>query len=54
MHRRRCVSCGSVSTFKGLSTAPFRRAVWYYVLRILGVFHDDYDYKEVAASRVSH
>jgi len=28
-------------------TAPFRLAIWYYVHRIQGIFHDDYDYRNV-------
>ncbi|KAL7750450.1 hypothetical protein RI367_004224 [Sorochytrium milnesiophthora] len=31
----------------GLDTAPFRQAVWYYVLRLYGQCHDDYDYARV-------
>uniref|UniRef100_A0A1I8FWT7 Sestrin-3 n=1 Tax=Macrostomum lignano TaxID=282301 RepID=A0A1I8FWT7_9PLAT len=27
-----------------VETAPFRRAVWYYVHSIFGIRHDDYDY----------
>jgi sestrin len=32
---------------QGVDTAPFRRSVWYYVHRIFGVIHDDYDYSLV-------
>jgi len=39
-------------TFAGetVDTEPFRMAVWYYVHRVCGVFHDDFDYyvKKVA------
>jgi len=30
-----------------VDTFPFRRAIWQYVQRIKGMFHDDYDYREV-------
>jgi len=30
-----------------VDTAPFRQSVWYYVHRIFGVLHDDYDYSQV-------
>jgi sestrin len=30
-----------------VDTLPFRRAVWQYVQRIKGMFHDDYNYAEV-------
>lgn len=30
-----------------LNTWPFRRAIWYYVLRLAGMNHDDFDYHEV-------
>lgn len=32
---------------QGIDTAPFRRSVWYYVHRIFGAIHDDYDYSLV-------
>jgi len=32
---------------EGVDTLPFRDAIWYYVQRITGLFHDDYDYREV-------
>jgi len=32
---------------KDVDTLPFRRSIWYYVHRIMGVSHDDYDYREV-------
>ncbi|EPZ32990.1 PA26 p53-induced protein (sestrin) domain-containing protein [Rozella allomycis CSF55] len=28
-----------------IDTGPFRQAIWYYVLRISGMCHDDYDYQ---------
>jgi hypothetical protein len=31
----------------GIDTAPFRQAIWYYVLRLFGQSHDDYDYSLV-------
>ncbi|DAZ94326.1 TPA: hypothetical protein N0F65_012129 [Lagenidium giganteum] len=30
-----------------VDTSPFRNAVWYYVHRIFGICHDDYDYRFV-------
>ncbi|KAF2073625.1 hypothetical protein CYY_005082 [Polysphondylium violaceum] len=30
-----------------IDTLPFRRAVWYYVQRVKGMCHDDYNYQEV-------
>lgn len=30
-----------------VETLPFRQAIWFYVLRITGMFHDDYDYQRV-------
>lgn len=30
-----------------LDTFPFRRAIWQYVQRVRGVFHDDYNYEQV-------
>jgi sestrin len=30
-----------------VDTEPFRMAVWYYVHRVCGVFHDDFDYARV-------
>jgi len=32
---------------RDVDTGPFRRAVWYYVHRIMGMIHDDYNYHEV-------
>jgi len=32
---------------KNVDTFPFRRALWYYIQRINGMFHDDYNYQEV-------
>jgi sestrin len=32
---------------KNVDTFPFRRAIWQYVQRIKGMFHDDYNYQEV-------
>ena len=28
---------------KDIDTLPFRRAIWYYVLRLFGICHDDYE-----------
>ncbi|KAI9139266.1 PA26 p53-induced protein-domain-containing protein [Paraphysoderma sedebokerense] len=33
--------------FPPLDTAPFRTAIWYYVLRLFGQSHDDYQYSLV-------
>ncbi|GAM28674.1 hypothetical protein SAMD00019534_118500 [Acytostelium subglobosum LB1] len=30
-----------------IDTLPFRRAIWYYVQRVKGICHDDYNYREV-------
>eukprot|EP00954_Amorphochlora_amoebiformis_P013478 1058607-Amorphochlora_amoeboformis.AAC.3 len=30
-----------------VDTGPFRRAVWYYVDRLYGIEHDDYDYAHI-------
>mmetsp|Transcript_17217 Transcript_17217/g.48458 ORF Transcript_17217/g.48458 Transcript_17217/m.48458 type:complete len:220 (+) Transcript_17217:3-662(+) len=32
---------------ENICTVPFRGAIWHYVHRIQGVFHDDYEYREV-------
>lgn len=32
---------------KELDTTKFRQAVWNYIHRLHGIFHDDYDYQEV-------
>lgn len=32
---------------KNVDTFPFRRAIWQYVQRVKGMFHDDYNYQEV-------
>ena len=32
-----------------VDTSPFRQAVWYYVLRLKGMCHDDYEYSQVNA-----
>mmetsp|Transcript_55846 Transcript_55846/g.131826 ORF Transcript_55846/g.131826 Transcript_55846/m.131826 type:complete len:211 (-) Transcript_55846:24-656(-) len=29
---------------QGVDTQPFRQSVWYYVLRVMGLCHDDFDY----------
>eukprot|EP01113_Clastostelium_recurvatum_P007320 TRINITY_DN13403_c0_g1_i1.p1 TRINITY_DN13403_c0_g1~~TRINITY_DN13403_c0_g1_i1.p1 ORF type:complete len:643 (-),score=168.17 TRINITY_DN13403_c0_g1_i1:22-1950(-) len=34
-------------TTQDVDTLPFRRAIWYYVQRVKGMCHDDYDYQEV-------
>eukprot|EP01117_Protostelium_nocturnum_P013273 TRINITY_DN4941_c2_g1_i2.p1 TRINITY_DN4941_c2_g1~~TRINITY_DN4941_c2_g1_i2.p1 ORF type:complete len:412 (-),score=122.25 TRINITY_DN4941_c2_g1_i2:199-1434(-) len=30
-----------------VDTFPFRQAIWQYVQRVQGIFHDDYDYQQV-------
>ncbi|TMW58077.1 hypothetical protein Poli38472_013551 [Pythium oligandrum] len=30
-----------------VDTSPYRSAIWYYVHRIFGICHDDYDYRQV-------
>jgi hypothetical protein len=30
-----------------VDTSPYRNAIWYYVHRIFGICHDDYDYRQV-------
>lgn len=37
----------SFCTEKSVDTTPFRIAVWNYTHRLLGIFHDDYDYELV-------
>jgi len=37
----------SLFNSENIDTGPFRQAVWYYVLRLKGMFHDDYDYSQV-------
>eukprot|EP00002_Diphylleia_rotans_P008633 TRINITY_DN1861_c0_g1_i2.p1 TRINITY_DN1861_c0_g1~~TRINITY_DN1861_c0_g1_i2.p1 ORF type:complete len:562 (-),score=129.20 TRINITY_DN1861_c0_g1_i2:380-2065(-) len=32
---------------RGVDTQPVRRAIWYYSHRLFGLFHDDYNYREV-------
>jgi len=32
---------------KDVDTFPFRRAIWQYIQRVKGIFHDDYNYQEV-------
>lgn len=32
---------------ESLDTEPFRMALWFYVHRVCGIFHDDYDYQKV-------
>lgn len=32
---------------ESVDTSPYRSAVWYYVHRIFGICHDDYDYRQV-------
>lgn len=34
---------------KDIDTSPFRQAIWYYVLRLKGMSHDDYAYQQVNA-----
>ena len=32
---------------KDVDTEPFRQAIWYYVLRLNGMSHDDYSHQQV-------
>ena len=32
---------------KNIDTSAYRQAVWYYVLRLYGLHHDDYDYEKL-------
>ncbi|KAF1316810.1 Sestrin-like protein, partial [Globisporangium splendens] len=32
---------------ESIDTSPYRDAVWFYVHRIFGICHDDYDYRQV-------
>eukprot|EP00163_Fabomonas_tropica_P020705 TRINITY_DN36601_c0_g1_i1.p1 TRINITY_DN36601_c0_g1~~TRINITY_DN36601_c0_g1_i1.p1 ORF type:complete len:676 (-),score=156.89 TRINITY_DN36601_c0_g1_i1:291-2135(-) len=41
------MSDNSFGTTDNVDTLPFRRAIWYYVHRVYGIFHDDYNYNEV-------
>jgi sestrin len=40
-------SYGTQSEPGHIDTTPFRSAIWYYVHRIFGICHDDYDYRDV-------
>jgi sestrin len=48
-----CFNCIRSLTYKSfhcqkaVDTEPFRMAIWYYVHRLHGIFHDDYDYAQV-------
>ena len=37
----------SESLTESVDTWPFRQSIWYYVLRLSGMSHDDYNYHEV-------
>eukprot|EP01137_Pigoraptor_chileana_P018066 Opistho-2@77003 len=37
----------SIGDVKDVDTSKYRQAVWYYILRIKGIQHDDYNYKLV-------
>ena len=41
------LSYGTFNDREGIDTGPFRRSVWYYVHRLHGIFHDDFNYKQV-------
>lgn len=32
---------------QNVNTQPFRQSIWYYVLRLKGIFHDDFNYRAV-------
>eukprot|EP01103_Thecamoeba_quadrilineata_P011699 TRINITY_DN2843_c0_g1_i1.p1 TRINITY_DN2843_c0_g1~~TRINITY_DN2843_c0_g1_i1.p1 ORF type:complete len:545 (-),score=95.04 TRINITY_DN2843_c0_g1_i1:32-1666(-) len=34
-------------SISGVNTGPLRNAVWFYVHRLKGVFHDDYPYEQI-------
>jgi sestrin len=36
-----------ISGHTNVNTAPFRESIWYYVHRIHGLLHEDYDYRNV-------
>uniref|UniRef100_A0A1I8G793 Sestrin-1 n=1 Tax=Macrostomum lignano TaxID=282301 RepID=A0A1I8G793_9PLAT len=36
---------GTMGPNQDVETTPFRRAIWYYILSIFGLRHDDYDYQ---------
>lgn len=35
-----------------VDTFPFRQAIWQYVQRVQGIFHDDYDYQQVRTTHL--
>jgi sestrin len=37
----------TISSHTDVDTAPFRESIWYYVHRIQGLLHEDYDYRNV-------
>lgn len=37
----------TISSHTDVDTAPFRESIWYYVHRIHGLLHEDYDYRNV-------
>ncbi|CAI5730371.1 unnamed protein product [Hyaloperonospora brassicae] len=39
--------CFGANKDEFVDTSPYRDAVWYYVHRIFGICHDDYDYRQV-------
>jgi len=43
----RNLSYGTFNVLQGIDTGPFRRSVWYYVHRLFGIFHDDFNLKIV-------
>jgi len=37
----------SVANTENVDTTPFREAIWYYTLRLMGMWHDDYNYNKL-------
>lgn len=37
----------TISSHTNVDTAPFRESIWYYVHRIHGLLHEDYEYRNV-------
>ncbi len=42
-----CLSRNSLNAATNVDTLPFRMAAWFYVQRIMGHLHDDYNYENV-------
>eukprot|EP01129_Flabellula_baltica_P014592 TRINITY_DN7022_c0_g1_i1.p1 TRINITY_DN7022_c0_g1~~TRINITY_DN7022_c0_g1_i1.p1 ORF type:complete len:731 (-),score=112.34 TRINITY_DN7022_c0_g1_i1:54-2204(-) len=46
-YHSRELSYNNVYNEKNVDTAPFRKSLWYYVHRVHGIFHDDFNYRLV-------